>query len=84
MKVIAVYDVEARRGKNVRKICTRYLNPVQRSVFEGELTEQQYARLRTELGRHIREEDQLVFYIVRNPKRVRREYLGIPVVDLWW
>lgn len=68
----------------MRKICSRYLNPVQRSVFEGELTERQYKELRDALRKYIREEDQLVFYIVRNPKWLRRDYLGIPVIDFWW
>ena len=84
MKIIAVYDVDAKRGRDVRKICTRYLNPVQRSVFEGELTERQFKELRDALRKYIREEDQLVFYIVRNPKWLRRDYLGIPVIDFWW
>ncbi|KSU48697.1 hypothetical protein AS033_10215 [Exiguobacterium indicum] len=84
MKVIAVYDMDAKRGREVRKICSRYLNPVQRSVFEGELTERQYKELRDALRKYIREEDQLVFYIVRNPKWLRRDYLGIPVIDFWW
>lgn len=84
MKVIAVYDVDAKRGRDVRKICARYLNPVQRSVFEGELTERQFKELRDALRKYIREEDQLVFYIVRNPKWLRRDYLGIPVIDFWW
>lgn len=84
MKVIAVYDMDAKRGREVRKICSRYLNPVQRSVFEGELTERQYKELRDALRKYIREEDQLVFYIVRDPKWLRRDYLGIPVIDFWW
>ena len=39
MYVIAVYDVEAHRTQKMLKICRRYLNWIQNSVFEGEMTE---------------------------------------------
>ena len=39
MYVILVYDIEEKRVGKMLKLCRRYLNWVQNSVFEGELTE---------------------------------------------
>ena len=39
MFVILVYDINIKRNKKVLKICRRYLNHVQKSVFEGVITE---------------------------------------------
>lgn len=39
MYVILVYDIEQKRVSKMLKLCRRYLNWIQNSVFEGELTE---------------------------------------------
>lgn len=39
MYVILVYDVEEKRVAKMLKLCRQYLNWIQNSVFEGELTE---------------------------------------------
>lgn len=39
MYVIAVYDVEAQKTTRMLKVCRKYLNWIQNSVFEGEITE---------------------------------------------
>lgn len=39
MYVILVYDVEEKRVGKMLKLCRRYLNWIQNSVFEGEITE---------------------------------------------
>lgn len=39
MYVILVYDIEQRRVVKMLKLCRRYLNWIQNSVFEGEITE---------------------------------------------
>lgn len=38
MYVVLVYDVEQKRVAKVLKVCRRYLNWIQNSVFEGEIT----------------------------------------------
>ena len=39
MYVIITYDVGVKRNSKVLKICRRYLLHVQKSVFEGHITE---------------------------------------------
>lgn len=39
MYVILVYDVEQKRVAKMLKLCRKYLNWIQNSVFEGEITE---------------------------------------------
>jgi len=39
MYVILVYDVNEKRVAKMLKLCRRYLNWIQNSVFEGEITE---------------------------------------------
>ena len=43
MYVIVVYDVNAKRNNKVLKTCRRFLTHVQRSVFEGTITEARLA-----------------------------------------
>ncbi len=39
MYVILVYDIEVKRVAKMLKLCRQYLNWIQNSVFEGEVTE---------------------------------------------
>lgn len=39
MYVILVYDMDVKRVGKMLKLCRQYLNWIQNSVFEGELTE---------------------------------------------
>jgi len=39
MYIIAVYDVGQKRVSKMLKLCRRYLNWIQNSVFEGEISE---------------------------------------------
>ena len=78
MFVILVYDVEQKRVAKVLKTGRKYLNWVQNSVLEGELTKAQYERLKFELNDIIREKyDSLIFYTFRTKKYSMRESIGI-------
>ena len=46
MFVVFCYDVDHRRVAKVRKTALKYLRPVQRSVFEGELTDRMLNNLK--------------------------------------
>ena len=39
MYVILIYDIGVKRVSRIQKICKNYLFPVQKSVFEGNITE---------------------------------------------
>ena len=49
MFVILTYDVKQKRQSKMRKTCKKYLYHVQKSVFEGYLTENQLMMLKDEL-----------------------------------
>ncbi len=74
---IAVYDVNVRRVAKMLKLFRRYLTWVQRSVFEGELTEAQFQRLRHESSQIMNpDEDVVIFYELRDARYSRRLVLG--------
>lgn len=78
MYVILVYDVNVKRVGKILKTARRYLNWVQNSVLEGELTEASYKSLQYELKKIINEEeDSVVFYVLGSEKYAKREFLGI-------
>ena len=49
MFVILYYDVEEKRCGKLLKICHKYLQWVQNSVFEGEISESSYEKMMFEI-----------------------------------
>jgi CRISPR-associated protein Cas2 len=47
MYVVVVYDTAAERNPHILRTCRQYLHHVQRSVFEGQLSEGQLLRFQT-------------------------------------
>ena len=47
MFVIVTYDVNVKRNNKVLKICRKYLVHVQKSVFEGNITEAKLRKLKS-------------------------------------
>ena len=58
------------------KICRKYLEWVQNSVLEGEITEGNFALLKNEIEDLIEEEDSVVIYTFRSMKYSKRIVLG--------
>ena len=78
MFVISVYDIGERRVVKVLKIFRKYLNWVQNSVFEGEISKANFVKLKFEIKRVIKkEEDSVIFYILRDTKYSSREIIGV-------
>lgn len=84
MYVILVYDIslENKEGqkvlRNVFKICKKYLVHIQNSVFEGELLESQIIKLKSEIGRYIREDkDSIILFKNRSSRWLEKEFLGM-------
>lgn len=73
---IAVYDVNQKRVGKMLKLFRRYLTWVQNSVFEGELTEAQYQRLRHEANTLMEDSDGVVIYRMREERYHERHVLG--------
>lgn len=74
---IAVYDIDVKRGAKALKLFRRYLSWVQNSVFEGELSVSQAARLEAEAKALIRNEDSIIIYEWRTKAYSERRVLGV-------
>ena len=78
MFVIMVYDIKEERVNKVLKISRKYLNWIQNSVLEGELTNAQLEKLKAELRDVIDEEqDSIIFYKLRTTSYMSKEIIGV-------
>ncbi|MPM66115.1 CRISPR-associated endoribonuclease Cas2 [bioreactor metagenome] len=77
MYVIAVYDVGQKRVGKMLKLCRRYLNWIQNSVFEGEISEVRLMELKHEATSIMDEEnDSLIIFKTRQEKWLEKEIVG--------
>ncbi len=77
MFVIMVYDAGDKRNAKVLKIGRKYLHWVQNSVFEGEITEANYFKLKEEVRQKVNNaEDSVIFYTFRTTRYTNREIIG--------
>ena len=75
---ILVYDFNVKRVAKALKITRKYLNWVQNSVFEGEISEVNFRKLKAELGRIITDdEDSVIIYTWRTERYTTREIMGL-------
>lgn len=83
MYIILVYDIcldnnGARVLRNVFKICKKYLTHIQNSTFEGEINESSLKKLKYELDKWIRkDQDSVLVFKSRNEKWLNKEFWGI-------
>jgi CRISPR-associated protein Cas2 len=78
MYYILVYDVNVKCVAKMLKLMRTYLNHVQNSVFEGELTDAQLAELKDRAKNLMNEEeDSIIIYCVGSKRWSNREVLGI-------
>ena len=78
MYVILVYDMGQKRVGKMLKLCRRYLNWIQNSVFEGEMTEVQLKELLHEAKRIMDEdEDSLILFKNREKKWLEKQIVGV-------
>lgn len=77
MYAIIVYDVGIERINKVRIFLRQYLNWVQNSVFEGELTGAEMARIKSQLKKLIKpEHDSILFYTVKDKRWMNFDFMG--------
>ncbi|MEO0269862.1 MAG: CRISPR-associated endonuclease Cas2 [candidate division WOR-3 bacterium] len=82
MKVILIYDIsllereDQRRLTRVMKIARKYLHHVQKSVFEGELTEGKLRKLEYEILNEVdRRRDSVIIYTFPESVNFQRRIL---------
>jgi CRISPR-associated endoribonuclease Cas2 len=77
MYVILVYDFGEKRVGKMLKLCRRYLNWIQNSVFEGEISEVRLKEL-VSLAKNFMEpdEDSVIIFKGRQQSWVDKEIIG--------
>lgn len=77
MYIILVYDVGQKRTGKMLKLCRKYLNWIQNSVFEGEITEVKLKELYHRAAEIMdEEEDSLIVFKSRDSKWHEKEIVG--------
>lgn len=77
MYVILVYDIEEKRVAKMLKLCRCYLNWIQNSVFEGEITSVKLKEFVHEARRIMDEDkDSLIIFKSREEKWLEKMIVG--------
>lgn len=77
MYVILVYDIEQKRVGKMLKLCRQYLNWIQNSVFEGEITEVKLKELLQHAKRMMDVDyDSIIVFKSRDEKWLDKEVIG--------
>ncbi len=77
MYIIAVYDMGEKRVGKMLKLCRQYLNWIQNSVFEGELTEVQLKELKYKAKDIMKDdEDSFIIFSSREQKWMDKQVIG--------
>lgn len=75
--MLMIYDIGEKRVNKVLKVGRKYLNWVQNSVLEGELSPAVFEKLKSEVKKKIKEDyDSVIFYSWRTERYTNREILG--------
>ncbi len=78
MYVVVVYDVDVKRVSKVCKCLRQWLNWVQNSVFEGEVTPATLRQIKVAVSALIQEEqDSVLFYEIPSGTKWERAVMGI-------
>ncbi|MDD2382411.1 MAG: CRISPR-associated endonuclease Cas2 [Mariniphaga sp.] len=77
MYIIAVYDVGKKRVGKMLKLCRQYLNWIQNSVFEGEISEVKLEELKIR-AKNIMDldDDSFIIFKTRQEKWLDKEIVG--------
>lgn len=77
MYVILVYDMGEKRVAKMLKLCRQYLNWIQNSVFEGEITEVKLKELTLKAEKIMnKEEDSLIIFSSRQEIWLEKQVIG--------
>lgn len=77
MYVILMYDIGEKRVGKMLRLCRKYLNWIQNSVFEGELSDVKLRELKI-LASEImkKEEDSLIIFSNRQSNWMEKDIIG--------
>lgn len=77
MYVILVYDFGEKRVNKMLKLCRKYLNWIQNSVFEGEISEVRLKELILQSEKFIdKDEDSIIIFSSPSQKAMHKQIVG--------
>lgn len=77
MYVILVYDFGEKRVNKMLKLCRKYLNWIQNSVFEGEISEVRLKELLIQSESFMKkEEDSIIIFSGTSQKALDKQIVG--------
>lgn len=83
MYIILMYDVNEKRVGKMLKLCRRYLNWIQNSVLEGEITKVKLEELKYKIKDIIdKDTDSIIIFKTRQEKWLDKEIVGKELVKL--
>ena len=83
MYVVLVYDIGERRVGKMLKLCRQYLNWIQNSVFEGEISEVKLKALLANAKKFMKvEQDSIIIFKSRDERWLEKEIVGLEKNDL--
>lgn len=78
MYVIAVYDIGEKRVGKMLKVMRQYLNWIQNSVFEGEISEAKLKEMVMQARQKMDlDEDSLLIFKLRDNSLLKKDVIGI-------
>jgi len=78
MFIILTYDIASKKLPKVMKLCESYLARVQKSVFEGEISEANLKQLKLKLKDTINiKKDKVTIYCLESTKYTVKEEIGL-------
>ena len=78
MYIILVYDIGEKRVGKMLKLCRKYLNWIQNSVFEGEISEVKLKELISKAKLIMDEDkDSLIIFKTRQEKWLDKQVVGV-------
>ena len=77
MYVILVYDFGEKRVGKMLKLCRKYLNWIQNSVFEGEISEARLKELLMQSDKFMdKDEDSIIIFIGPSQTSMKKRIIG--------
>ena len=77
MYVLLVYDIKEKRVGKMLKLCRRYLNWIQNSVFEGEISEVKLKELLAKAHAFLdTDEDSVLIFKSRSQQWLEKQVVG--------
>ena len=78
MYIIAVYDINEKRVAKMLRLCRRYLNWIQNSVFEGEITPVKLNEFILKAEEIMnKKEDSLIIFKSRDIRWLDKQIIGL-------